>query len=279
MRVWLTGMTNEGNENDLRDLIEPIKNDFHGLIWVFHYPKDDGAKYLESVKGEGEIIYTKWCNRFSFSRNHCLFQGPMKVGDWFLIIDTLERLSPDFTKSVKNLCAFLNQNDIDGAYLYNKRFLFQLNETTEFTNNPHEAILGCNKTIELSDQSFWKKEYLKNVRSKKRNNPYHFIEHNFKYYFLPNTNHLFLGFENQRELVEQRYINRNKLIREIYESGFDPFNIESIEDCFRNHITDDIRECINFDKFLNDWYRYKILDQKVGFIDKHDFSCFQKIKF
>ena len=33
MRVWLTGMTNEGNENDLRDLIEPIKNDFHGLIF------------------------------------------------------------------------------------------------------------------------------------------------------------------------------------------------------------------------------------------------------
>jgi hypothetical protein len=279
MRIWLTGMTSNGNEEDLRELIDPIKDDFHGLIWTFHYPKDSGAEYLESVKGEGEIIYTKWCNRYSFSRNHCLFQGSMQVGDWFLIIDTLERLSPEFTKNLKGLCSNLDQVGVDGVYLHNKRFLFRLNEQTEFVNNPHEGIQGCTKTIELSHQSFWKEEYQKNVRSERRNNPYHFIEHNFKYYFLPNTNHLFLGFESQRELVQKRYENRNKLIKEIYESGFDPFNIKSIEDCFSKHLTDDMKECINFDKFLNDWYRYKILDQRVGFIDKHDFSCFQKIKF
>ena len=88
-----------------------------------------------------------------------------------------------------------------------------------------------------------------------------------------------MGFESQRELVQKRYENRNKLIKEIYELGFDPFNIKSIENCFSKYLTDDMKECINFDKFLNDWYRYKILDQRVGFIDKHDFSCFQKIEF
>jgi len=92
MRLWLIGVTNEGHEKDLRELIEPIKDDFDGLVWTFHYPKDNGADYLESVKGEGEIIYTKWCNRLDFSRNHCLFQGPIKIGDWFLTIDSLERI-------------------------------------------------------------------------------------------------------------------------------------------------------------------------------------------
>ena len=203
----------------------------------------------------------------------------MQVGDWFLIIDTLERLSPEFTKNLKGLCSDLDKLDVDGVYLYNKRFLFKFNEQTEFVNNPHEGMLGCTKVIDLCNEQFWREDFQENVRLKKRNNPLHFIEHNFKYYFLPNTNHLFLGFENQREFVKERYVNRNKLIKEIYESGFDPFNIKSIEDCLRNYLTDDMRECINFDKFLNDWYRYKILDQKAGFIDKHDFSCFQKIKF
>ena len=97
MKIWLIGITSEGHEEDLRDLIEPIKNHFDGLVWTFHYPLDSGHSYLESVKKDGEIICTKWCNRMDFSRNHCLYQGPMKIGDWFLTIDTLERLSPDFT--------------------------------------------------------------------------------------------------------------------------------------------------------------------------------------
>tara|TARA_R100001086_G_scaffold247263_2_gene181062 strand:+ start:17 stop:856 length:840 start_codon:yes stop_codon:yes gene_type:complete len=277
MRLWLIGVTNEGHEKDLRELIEPIKDDFDGLVWTFHYPKDNGADYLESVKGEGEIIYTKWCNRLDFSRNHCLFQGPIKIGDWFLTIDSLERLSPDFTKNLKKLCEDLNDLNIDGTYLYNKRFLFKLNEETRFVNNPHEGITGVSKTMEISNQPFWKKEYQKNVRSERRQDPYHFIKHNFKYYFFPNSNHLILGFENDQNLIKKRYQNRAKLLKEIYDQGFDPLDIKSVEDCLKNHLTDDMRECINFDKFLNDWYRYEVLDQKEGLIDKHDFSIFKPI--
>ena len=277
MRLWLIGVTNEGHEEDLRELIEPIKHDFHGLVWTFHYPKDAGADYLEAVKGEGEIIYTKWCNRLDFSRNHCLFQGPIKIGDWFLTIDSLERLSPDFTKTLKNLCSELDSQEIDGAYLYNKRFLFKFNEESSFINNPHEGIKGVSKTIELSNQKFWRKEYQKNIRSEKRGDPYHFINHNFKYYFFPNTNHLILGFENDQNLIKKRYENRAKLLRAIYDQGFDPLDIKAVEECFRKHLTDDMRQCIDFDKFLNDWYRYKILEEKEGLIDKHDFSVFKPI--
>ena len=41
MKLWLIGITTQGHEQDLRELIEPIKDDFDGLIWTFHYPKDD----------------------------------------------------------------------------------------------------------------------------------------------------------------------------------------------------------------------------------------------
>jgi len=279
MKLWLIGITTHGHEQDLRELIEPIKEDFDGLIWTFHYPKDGGADYLERAKGDGEIIYTKWCNRLDFSRNHCLFQGPMKIGDWFLTIDTLERLSPDFTKHLKKLCGDLNGSKVCGSYLYNKRFLFKLNEKTSFVNNPHEGISGCGATIELSKQSFWKKEYQRNIRAEKREDPLHFIEHNIKYYLFPNTNHLLLGFEDDIDLVRKRYKVREQFFREVDRLGFYPYDINSLEKCLRADLTPTLKSCINFDKFLNDWYRYEILGEREGLVDKHDFSAFKPVDF
>ena len=216
MKLWLIGITNEGHENDLRELLEPIKEHFDGLVWTFHYPKDSGADYLESVKGEGEIIYTKWCNRLDFSRNHCLYQGPIKHGDWFLTIDTLERLSPEFTENLKRFCEFLDTQEVDGCFLYNKRFMFKFNEETEFALNPHETVYGHKRAIELSDQDFWNESYQKNVRGEKRKDLFHFIDHNFKYYLFPNTNHLALGFEKDLHLIKKRYKNRGKFLQAVF---------------------------------------------------------------
>ena len=49
MKLWLIGITTEGHEKDLRELIEPIKHDFDGLVWTFHYPLESGYDYLCSV--------------------------------------------------------------------------------------------------------------------------------------------------------------------------------------------------------------------------------------
>tara|TARA_Y100001937_G_scaffold53658_1_gene74041 strand:+ start:46453 stop:47289 length:837 start_codon:yes stop_codon:yes gene_type:complete len=277
MKLWLIGITTEGHEKDLRELIDPIKGDFDGLIWTFHYPLDSGYDYLCSVKGDGEIIKTKWCNRLDFSRNHCLFQGPMKAGDWFLTIDTLERLSPEFTKNLKSICHQLEQNNVDGCYLYNKRFMFRYNETMEFKGNPHEAMLGTQNSVELTNLKIWDKSFQKNVRSEKRQDPFHFVEHNFKYYLFPSTNHLFLGFENDVLLVKKRYENRMKFFQAIHSQGFDPYDYDSVKECLENHLDDTMKECINFDKFLNDWYRYEVLGEKEGIINKHDFSLIKPI--
>ena len=279
MRLWLIGITTKGHKQDLQELIEPIKHDFDGLVWTFHYPKDEGADYLESVKGEGEIIYSKWCNRTDFSRNQSLFQGPIKSGDWFLTIDTLERLSPDFTKQLRDLVRYFENNQIDGAYLKDKRFMFRYNETMEFKGNPHEAILGTQNTVELTNLKIWDKSFQKNVRSEKRQDPFYFVEHNFKYYLFPNTNHLFLGFENDVLLVKKRYENRMKFFQAIYSQGFHPYDYDSVKECLENHLDDTMKECINFEKFLNDWYRLKIRGETEGIIDKHDFSKFKPIDF
>ena len=83
--LYLCGMTSAGNKANLCEMIEPILDYFDGLIWTFHYPKDEGAEYLEKNKKNGEIIYAKWCNRHGYSQNHFLWQGPMKEGDKFIL--------------------------------------------------------------------------------------------------------------------------------------------------------------------------------------------------
>tara|TARA_R110002020_G_scaffold142040_3_gene313940 strand:+ start:1970 stop:2809 length:840 start_codon:yes stop_codon:yes gene_type:complete len=279
MKLWLIGVTTEGHKQDLKELIEPIKQYFDGLIWTFHYPKDEGADYLESIKGGGEIIYTKWCNRLDFSRNHSLYQGPMRIGDWFVTLDTLERLSPDFAVHLKRIANRLDQDGIDGSFLYNKRFMFKLKENTAFVNNPHEGLSGAAKTIELTKTDLWRDDFIKNVRGKKRQDEFHFLKHNFKYYLFPNTNHLLLGFEDDLELVKTRYKVREQFFREIYKLGFYPYDIESVKNCLKGDLTPTLKSCINFDKFLNDWYRYDILGQRKGLLDKHDFSVFKPINF
>ena len=276
MKFWLTGITNEGNKENLQELIEPIRQYFDGLIWLFHYPKDEGADYLESVKGDGEILYTKWCKRLDFSRNHTLYQGPMKLGDWFVTLDTLERLSPTFASGLRSFVKEFEKNGIDGSYLYNKRFMFKLKEHTAFVGNPHEGIKGATNTIDFTRTDIWEEEFLKNTRASARDDEFYFVKHNFKYYLFAETNNFFLGFESDKELIEKRYETRGKFIGEVSRLGFYPFSIESIKECLENNMTDILKECINFDKFLNDWYRYEILGMR-DLVDKHDFSYIKKI--
>ena len=275
-KLWLTGLTSEGNSDQLKELIDPIKNDFDGLIWTFHYPKDEGSEYLESVKGDGEIIYTKWCNRLHFSRNHCLFQGPMRVGDWFVVIDTLEKLSSEFTSSLRNLTKILNNNHIDGVYLWGKRFMFRLNEHSEFVGNPHEGIKGSQKPIELTQTEFWKDSYFENLRPKLRES-LHWVNAFMKYYLFPQSNHLVLHFEHDAGFINQRYEIRYKFFNEIHSLGYDPLNIKSVIKCINEiGLTNTLKECINSEKILNDWYRYEFLGARDQ-IDKHDFSLIIKI--
>ena len=276
MKIWLIGVTDKGNIDKLNQLIEPIKADFDGLIWTFHYPKDEGAEYLESVKGDGEIIYSNWCGRLDYSRNHCLYQGPMKVGDWFFTVDTLERLSPDFTLHLRSLVSDLNLNDVDCLFLHGKRFAAKLKEETRFVGNPHEGISGIARGLEITKTKIWDNSFFQNTRPKVRDE-HHWINAFMRYYLFPETNHLLLHFENNREFVAERYAIRSKFMTEIDKLGFDPYSMTSVKKCIQNNFTEELKECINSEKILNDWYRYEILGEREGFVDKHDFSLIQRV--
>tara|TARA_R100001163_G_C5054196_1_gene190743 strand:- start:834 stop:1667 length:834 start_codon:yes stop_codon:yes gene_type:complete len=274
-KLWFIGVTHEGNHEHLKELIEPIKSCFHGFIWTFHYPKDKGAEYLETVKGEGEIIYAKWCNRLDYSRNHCLYQGPMKVGDWFITIDCHERITKEFVDSIKTMIPLFEKQGIDGIYLHGKRFAAKLKEETKFVGNPHEGINGISKAIEVTQSDFWKDYFFSNVRNKARDKFAIFMSA-MKYYIFPTTNHLLLHFENNQNFVKERYLVRSKFLQEISNLGFNPHCLKSVKNCIENELTEILKECINSEKILNDWYRYEFLDAR-DLIDKHDFTLIKKI--
>jgi|TARA_R110002167_G_scaffold14076_1_gene57608 hypothetical protein len=267
-KLWLTGLTCKGKLEDLKELIEPIKHHFDGLVWVFNGEKDEGADYLESVKGDGEIIYAKWCNRFDFSRNLGLFTGPIKFGDWFLVVDDQERISEEFGDNLKGILAICSASSIDGIYIRNKHFAFKHNESLKFSSNPHCGVLGTTSNAELEGSEGFKKSYFTNVRPKKRGK-FEFIHTNIKYYLYPSTNHLLLHFEKDMEYVNARYAVRSHFLSLAKSSGADITSVESLLETVKKPISEEITKCINNEKILNDWYRFEVKGERDMVDDPH----------
>lgn len=281
MKFWLTGVTYKGNYNHLKELIDPIKNQFDGLIWTFHDAEtafgDSGLSYLEENKKDGEIIYAKWCQRLDYSRNHTLFQGPMEYGDWFIVVDTLERLTPVFVGSLKNLT--LQERMFDGIYLDGKRLMARFDEGVKYQGNPHEGLFGLNHPVnvlindiraDLNDDCFW------NVRNEHRDE-FHWIGAYMRYYFFPDTNHLLLGYERNQEYVKHRYFIRGLLKKWCLENNVE-FSVNGllgfVSVC--DQLPERLVEIFNQEKILCDWYRYTFLNDK-DLIDRHDSKYIKKI--
>ena len=285
MKLWLTGMTNAGNAEHLKELVEPIKEYFDGFVWVFHddnlsesanYAKDDGFNYLVSLPNS-KVILAPWCNRTDFSRNIGLYHGPIKYGDWFLTIDTLERMHVDFAAQIKEIIERCEKNAINGIYCRNKHFLFQFNERTAYVNNPHSGVAGVSKSLEITTLPFWKDEFWVNVRSLHRDK-YEFIDHNLKYYLFPNTNHLVLKCETDQQFIVRRYTIRNEFFKELLRLGIDIQDFKAVKDYIvTGDLTETTKSCISEEKYLNDVYRFYRLNQK-DIQEDFDFENLVKVK-
>jgi hypothetical protein len=285
MKLWLTGMTNAGNGDHLKDLIEPIKEYFDGFVWVFHdneldqaanYVKDEGFNYLVGLKNS-KVILSPWCNRFDFSRNIGLYQGPIKYGDWFLVIDTMEIMHVDFALQIRDLIERFDKNGINGVYCRNKHLLFKYNENTSFVHNPHCGVKGVSKSIEISSLPFWKEEYWQNVRSLHRDK-YEFIDHNLKYYLFPNTNHLVLKCESDQQFIVRRYMIRSEFFNELNKLNIDIQDFKSVRDYIAfGEFNETTKQCIQEEKYLNDVYRfYHLGDTSIN--EDFDFDNLVKVK-
>lgn len=279
----ICGLCNDDiNQQDLKELLEPIFPYYNSLNWVVHTPLiENGAhKYLESIKKEGKIIYTDWCFRLNFSRNHYLCQGTMKNGDWFISLDPMEVLKPEFFEKWPQLKQLLESNQIDGVLLYGKRFLYRYNDYLEHKGNPHEYLVGNSKTVELTNIEEYKNTewFWGSRRAEKRDKHdyvWHFVNYMTNY---PDSNHMLLGldrYSNKEEIFQVRENIRRQFRYFCQRLDLLPLTIDKFKLLCNDHF-EEMKFFINSERIINDAYLYYILG-KTDLPDAHDLEKITKI--
>lgn len=262
-RLFLCGITSAGNEANLRAMIDPISEHLSGLQFCFHYPTDAGADYLESQKGDGRIVYSYWHQRHGVSMSQFLWQGTMEAGDFFLVLDSMERLSPQFCyQRLPGLIALMKEANVAMIANYGKGLLFRYNEQLEFRGSPHwyaQFLDGSAINMEFDKSEFW------NVRGEQRNE-YQWVAHYCRYYLYPEgSNHCLLGLEKQgdpQKLFPIREARRVAFRRLMRTRGY-PITEDGIKDMLSQPLDEEVKGYLNAEKILSDWYRYHILGDKT----------------
>lgn len=235
-RVWLTLMTAAGNEENLRELVEPLLPHIDGVVAVFHRPCDGdaGLAYLESVKGAGKVIVRDWVQRHNYSQTETLYAGVIQEGDLFIITDTLERPAAQFIQHCKgHLNQFMLEHDVDCLYYYGKAYIVRYNESMHYQGSPHWWLVGVKSGIELSGFEAYKDEgkVRLNVRPFKRQDENNWVGHYLKYFlYPPGSNHALLGLDTYGDPAqlfplreEKRLLFRQEMRRRGYPVTVDGF--------------------------------------------------------
>lgn len=278
MKVYLCGIT----QNQLKNIDELTKNCyqvFDGLIFVDAGSTDGTKELLEERKGCGQIIYRKWTNDHDLQMNEFLRQGPMKIGDWFVIRDSRERFNTEWVANIKNLISNAKVSGIRSMYNYNKGFAFEYYDDMYFSSSPHWGLMGARShAIDLSqffDEN--KKEHTWRQKEEKgdpeRDEAY-YIDHHFKYYYIyGRSNHLLLGRENDQDgfwKAEKRRVSFRLYCNSI---GLD-FTPESFLNYAKNNGKNDIKfkEFIDSEDILKNFYRKHVLNEPLDSIKQNSFT-------
>lgn len=251
---------------NIKELLDPIHMFFNGIICVLHdgYNSQE-HKYLESIKGEGKIIHVNYCKRHDFSRNHYLFCGPTKNGDWICQTDDLERLVPSFAQSISTYISQLKTMSVNAAYYYGKPLLYEFHESLQFFGSPHEGLNrqdGKMQAIELSKIFTDESKVRINVRPLKRTDPYGWVDHYMKYYLFPwGSNQCLLGNENRgnpMEIFLKREELRLQFVEELENRGFER-SLDGVKILLKSELDNKLKNFLNKEKIIQDFYRYHIL--------------------
>ena len=278
MSLFLTGITSGGNLDNLSKMIGPIADYFDGLMWTFHLPLDEGADYLEKNKKRGRIVYSHWHSRHGVSMSQFLWQGTMKDGDYFVNLDSMERLGVEFCKTgLPQAIETMKLNNIAVIANYGKGLLFRFNEQLEFKGSPHWYPVGLDGdayNVELPKTAFW------NVRSEQRN-PFQFVTHYAKYYvaYPAGSNHCLLGLEKNGDpqaLFPAREARRLAFRKAMVKREYD-LTVDGVQKLMADGLDEEMKEFFRNEKILNDFYRYFHL-QREDFLDNHDFKDMVEIK-
>lgn len=283
-KVWITFMCQGGEEENIKELLTPqVLEHFHGVIAVIHdAPNDDkGLLYLESVKGEGQIIRRQWVKRHDYSMNEIFYCGVIQSGDIVISIDLLERIPARFAAIIQTECLSLMKDlEVECLAYYGKPYVYLYNESMQFYGSPHWSLVGLipNKhgayAFDLANIYKDEKMVRENVRPVKRPDTRHFCQHYLVYYlYPPGANTLLLGLEkngNPQELFGKLELQRLHFREMLRTNGY-PITVEGVKKLIDDGLNDYFKAFFNGEKILNDFYRYYKL-KDYSFPDDHDFK-------
>lgn len=275
MKVYLCGITQNQKKN-IDDLTRDCYKAFDGLIYVDGGSTDGTKELLEERKGCGQVIYRRWTNDHDFQMNEFLRQGPLEIGDWFVLRDSRERFNPEWVAGIKELIQKAKQSNIKSIYNYGKGFAFEYYDDMFFHGSPHWGLVGArSQAVDLSqffDEN--KKEHTWRLRDgeddPERDNSY-YIDHFFKYYYVyGRSNHLLLGRENDQQGFQRAEDNRKQFRMYCHSIG-----LEFTTEAFIKYATSTgkydskFTEFINSEDILKDFYRKKILNEPINSIQSN----------
>jgi hypothetical protein len=210
--------------------------------------------------------------------NEFLRQGPMEIGDWFVLRDSRERFNTEWIADIKNLISKAKNSGIRSIYNYGKGFAFEYYDDMFFHGSPHWGLVGArNQAVDLSqffDEN--KKEHtwrLKDGEDDPERDESYYIDHFFKYYYVyGRSNHLLLGRENDREGFQKAEARRVEFRMYCHSIGLE-FTAESFLNYSKNSGANDFKfkSFINSEVILKDFYRKKVLNEPLKSIQENKF--------
>ena len=266
MKIYLCAITQNEKKN-MDALTKDIHEHLDGLIIVDGGSTDGTRELMEERKGEGAVIHRRWTNDHDVQMNEFLRQGSMKNGDWFLLRDSTERISEEFSRDLRPLCKELRDNGIRTAYDSSKILLAQYYDDQLFSGNPHWGLTGQRqRVISLRSHPKYKdsSEYWWSERAEKRR-PGEKYAHQLKYYYVyGRSNHMLLGNDKDIERFKKLEKERQQFRALCIEKYKLEPTIESLKKFLKldNWKSDDeFCTIINSQRILSDYYRHEILNE------------------
>lgn len=278
MNLWLTLIT-QNREHDINELTNNISGVFDGIVAVVNQPSDDKTfDILESRKGKGKIIKRPFVRHHAFLMNEFLFSGTIKNLDWFMILDSSDRINPVWLKRLRDDIEHWDKNNVYGIYL-DRIYLAKYFEGMEFFGGIHWGlgpIFG--NSINISKITGYRKEnFIINTRNK---NPIiSAVEHPVKYFVeYPNHSQVDLLYSQfGRDIYVKHMGDRLNFKIYIQEVLKIPCTVSALVDYISNgiknkNLPDFIISYIEQEVNMKDLVRHYILKQSLEELSRNRFN-------
>lgn len=198
--------------------------------------------------------------------NGFLLNTKFRPGNWIILRDSCERLSPNFTKNIRGFIEQLEKNDVNTVYQYSKCLMFKKYEHQQFNHSPHWGLnsprgkfLEIDKQINFEDPKNYAYSIRNDIRPK-----HHFIDHFVRYYLYDSSNHLLLGRENK----QQEFLLHEEIRYKFKKYCEDTLGVNLtvnglLEYVVNNDINYELKYYFNIEPILNDFYCFHKLGHSV----------------